>query len=56
MPNRIDLDFRRLGFRKLWDFATGAGMATLISCLLVFLLIETARRGISSTIFRYVGF
>jgi hypothetical protein len=56
MPNRIHLNFHRLSFRKLWDFAAGAGTATLISCLLVFLLIETARRGISSTVFRYVGF
>jgi hypothetical protein len=56
MPNRIDLNFRRTAFRRLWDFAAGAGTATLVSCLLVFLLIETARRGISSTVFRYVGF
>jgi hypothetical protein len=56
MPSKIDLNFRGLGFRRLCDFAAGAGTATLISCLLVFLLIEAARRGISSTVFRYVGF
>jgi hypothetical protein len=56
MRNRIDLNFHRFGLRKLWDFTVGAGTATLISCLLVLLLIETARRGISSTVFRYVGF
>jgi hypothetical protein len=56
MPSKIDLNFRRTAFRRLWDFAAGAGTATLISCLLVLLLIETARRGISSTVFRYVGF
>jgi hypothetical protein len=56
MPNRIDLNFRRTTFRKLLDFTAGAGTATLITCVLVLLLMETARREISSTVFRYVGF
>jgi hypothetical protein len=56
MPSKIDLSFRHIAFRRLWDFAAGAGTATLITCLLAFLLMETARRGISSTVFRYVGF
>jgi hypothetical protein len=56
MPSKFDLNFRRTAFRKLWDFAAGAGTATLITCVLAFLLMETARRGVSSTVFRYVGF
>jgi hypothetical protein len=56
MPNKPDLTFRRNALQWLWDFAKGAGTATLISCVLAFLLMETARRGISSTVFRYVGF
>jgi hypothetical protein len=56
MPSKIDLTFRRTTSRRLWDFAAGAGTATLVTCLLAFLLMETARRGISSTVFRYVGF
>jgi hypothetical protein len=56
MPGKIDLNFRRTAFRRLWDFATGAGTATLIICVLAFLLMETARRGVSATVFRYVGF
>jgi hypothetical protein len=56
MPSKIDLTFRQNAFRRLWDFAAGAGTATLITCVLVFLLMETARRGVSSTVFRYVGF
>jgi hypothetical protein len=56
MPGKIDLSFRRTTFRRLCDFAAGAGTATLVICLLAFLLMETARRGVSSTVFRYVGF
>jgi hypothetical protein len=56
MPTRIDLGFRRTALRWLRDFATGAGAATLITCLLLFLLAESARKGILSTVFRYVGF
>ena len=56
MPGKIDLNFRRTAFRRLRDFAAGAGTATLITCVLAFLLMETARRGVSSTVFRYVGF
>jgi hypothetical protein len=56
MPGKIDLNFRRTTLRKLWDFAAGAGTATLITCVLAFLLMETARRGVSATVFRYVGF
>jgi hypothetical protein len=56
MPNRIDLNSRRGAFRRLLDFTAGAGIATLITCVLVLLLMETARREISSTVFRYVGF
>jgi hypothetical protein len=55
MPSKIDLSFRRTVFR-LRDFAAGAGAATLITCVLAFLLMETARRGVSSAVFRYVGF
>jgi hypothetical protein len=56
MPNRIDLSLRRTALRRLRDFAAGAGAATLVTGLLVLLLMETARRGVSSTVFRYVGF
>jgi hypothetical protein len=56
MPRKIDVGFRRNAFRRLWDFAAGAGTATLITCVLAFLLLETARRGLASTVFRYVGF
>jgi hypothetical protein len=56
MPGKIDPSFRRTAFRWLRDFAAGAGTATLIMCLLAFLLMETARRGVASTVFRYVGF
>ena len=56
MPSKIDLNSRRTAFQRLWDFAAGAGTATLVTCLLAFLLMETARRGVSSTVFRYVGF
>jgi hypothetical protein len=56
MPSKIDLNFRRTTLRRLRDFAAGAGTATLVTCLLAFLLMETARRGVSSTVFRYVGF
>ena len=56
MPNKIDLSLRRNAFRRLWDFAAGAVTATLITCVLAFLLMETTRRGVSSTVFRYVGF
>jgi hypothetical protein len=56
MRNRIDLRFPRTTFRRLFDFAAGAGIATLMTCVLVLLLLETARREISSTVFRYVGF
>jgi hypothetical protein len=56
MPNRIDRNSRRSAFRRLLDFTAGAGMATLITCVLVLLLVETARREISSAVFRYVGF
>jgi hypothetical protein len=56
MPNRIDRDSRQTAFRRLLDFTAGAGTATLITCVLLLLLMETARREISSTVFRYVGF
>jgi hypothetical protein len=56
MPSKIDLNFRRTTLRRLWDFAAGAGTATLVTFVLAFLLMETARRGVSSTVFRYVGF
>jgi hypothetical protein len=56
MPSKINLNFRRTALRQLWDFAAGAGTATLVTCVLAFLLMETARRGVSSTVFRYVGF
>jgi hypothetical protein len=56
MPNRINLNFRRGAYRRLLDFTAGAGTATLITCVLLLLLMETARREISSTVFRYVGF
>jgi hypothetical protein len=56
MPNRINLNFRRTAFQRLLDFTAGAGTATVITCVLVLLLMETARREISSTVFRYVGF
>jgi hypothetical protein len=56
MRNRIDLSFRRGAFRRLLDFAAGAGIATLMTCVLVLLLMEMAQREISSTVFRYVGF
>jgi hypothetical protein len=56
MPGKIDPGFRRTPFRWLRDFAAGAGTAALITCVLAFLLMETARRGVSSTVFRYVGF
>jgi hypothetical protein len=56
MPSEIDLNLSRTALRRLRDFATGAGTAALITCVLAFLLMETARRDISSTVFRYVGF
>jgi hypothetical protein len=56
MPSKINLTFRRTAFRRLRDFAAGAGTAALITFVLAFLLMETARRGVSSTVFRYVGF
>jgi hypothetical protein len=56
MPSKIDLNFRRTSLRRLCDFAAGAGTATLITCVLAFLLMETARWGVASTVFRYVGF
>ena len=56
MPNKIDPNFRPTAFQRLRDFAAGAVTATLITCVLAFLLMETARRGVSSTVFRYVGF
>jgi hypothetical protein len=56
MPGKFDPNFRRTAYRTLWDFAAGAGTAALITCVLAFLLMETARRGVSSTVFRYVGF
>jgi hypothetical protein len=56
MPNRIDLNFRRTALRSLRAFLTGAGSAILVSGLLLFLLVESARRGVSSAVFRYVGF
>jgi hypothetical protein len=56
MPNRIDLSFRQTALRSLQDFLTGAAAAFLVSSLLLFLLVESARRGVSSAVFRYVGF
>jgi hypothetical protein len=56
MPSKIDQNARRTAFRKLTEFAAGAGTANLITCVLAFLLLETARRGLASTVFRYVGF
>jgi hypothetical protein len=56
MPNIIDPNLRRTSLRRLLDFTAGAGTATLIICVLVVLLMESARREISSTVFRYVGF
>jgi len=56
MPGKIDPSLRRTAFQRLGDFAAGAGTAILITCMLAFLLMETARRGVSSTVFRYVGF
>jgi hypothetical protein len=56
MPDRIDLSSRHTALRSLRDFLTGAGTATLITGLLLFLVVESARRGVSSAVFRYVGF
>jgi len=56
MPSKTDLNSRRTAFQRLWDFAAGAGTAALVTCVLAFLLMETARRGVSSAVFRYVGF
>jgi hypothetical protein len=56
MPSRTDLSGRRTALRWLWDFAQGAGAASLVICVLLILAEESARRGISSTVFRYVGF
>ena len=56
MPSRIDVSFRRTALRSLQDFLTGAAAAILASSLLLFLLVESARRGVSSAVFRYVGF
>jgi hypothetical protein len=56
MPDRIDLSFRRPALRSLRDFLTGAAAAILASSLLLLLLVESARRGVSSAVFRYVGF
>jgi hypothetical protein len=56
MPVRIDLSSRHAVFRMLWDFTVGAGTATSLVLLLLLLLREGARRGVSSAIFRYVGF
>jgi hypothetical protein len=56
MSNSHDLSSRPSGLRRQCDFAAGAGAATIVFCLLLLLLTETARRGVSSTVFRYVGF
>jgi hypothetical protein len=56
MPSRIDSSWRQAALRMLWDFAAGAGTATSLVFLLLLLIRETARRGVSSAIFRYVGF
>jgi hypothetical protein len=56
MPDRIDLSLRQTALRSLRDFLVGAGTATLVTSLLLFLLVESARRGVSSAVFRYVGF
>lgn len=56
MPSRTDLSRRRTAVRGLWDFALGAGAASLVICALLILDEESARRGIASTVFRYVGF
>jgi len=56
MPGKIDLNLRRTLLPRLWDFMAGAGTATLLVCLLLLLFKEAVRRGLSSTVFRYVGF
>jgi hypothetical protein len=48
--------FERLMPRSLSDFLLGAGIATLVVCCVAFLLMESALHGISSSVFRYVGF
>jgi hypothetical protein len=56
MPDSNDSSIRPTALRRLCDVAAGTGAATLIVGLLVVLLMEIARRGVSSTVFRYVGF
>ncbi len=56
MPGRTDLNLRRTVLPRLWDFMAGAGTATLLVCLLLLLFREAVRRGISTAVFRYVGF
>jgi hypothetical protein len=56
MLRKVDFNFRRMTLPKLLDFAAGAGTAALVLGLLSLLFWETARRGVSSTVFRYVGF
>ncbi|MGA7810077.1 hypothetical protein [Bradyrhizobium sp.] len=56
MPDSNNPSFHPASLRRLRDFATGAGAATLVVGLLLLLLAETARRGVSSAVFRYVGF
>jgi hypothetical protein len=56
MPDSPDVSVRPPALRRLRDAAAGAGTATLVVGLLLLLLAETARRGVSSAVFRYVGF
>jgi hypothetical protein len=54
MSSGTDLVRRRLD--RLYDFAAGAGIgAALVACLVV-LLLTSARHGVASSVFRYVGF
>jgi len=56
MPDSNNPRVHPVLLRRLRDVVTGAGAATLVVGLLLFLLAETARRGVSSAVFRYVGF
>lgn len=55
MPNP-EGTVHRAAARHLLDFALGAATAAFAICCIVFLLLESARHGVSSSIFRYVGF
>jgi hypothetical protein len=41
---------------SLYDFAVGAGIAAAAAGSLTLLLLMSARHGVSSSVFRYVGF